>query len=347
MFSFFKSFFRKSRGLRPGDVILGQARYELLEELGRGGQGQVFLAKVLGAAGFEKTAAVKVMRLAGETCQKRKDVQSFVNEAKLAAMMTHENIIQIFQLDHTSQGYFYVLEYVDGITLHDLLEDHRRAGKPLPYPLAVFITSQIARGLAYAHNLTDKEGRPLHIVHRDICIRNIMINCEGVPKLMDFGLAKTVRSREEGNFAVGKWGFMPPEQLVDSAKVDFRGDIYSLGIVFFHLLSGKSPRNSQWTDEERFQFIQTNRLDWGLLPPDVPDKYREILHKMLETNPDDRYANTRDLLTALEEAIYSDGYGPTIVKLSDYLTTFLPGRFQKRGPAKEEEKLDATQTAKL
>ncbi|MBR6372806.1 MAG: serine/threonine protein kinase [Victivallales bacterium] len=310
--------------IKPGDILCGITRYEVIGEIGRGGQGKVYQVKILGASGFEKIAAVKVLR---RNALDSVHIRSFVNEAKLASRLVQPNIVQIFHLDYVKGVYFCVLEYVDGITLHELLDFHVKIKRKLPYELAVFIVAQIARGLAYAHNFTTSDGTALNITHRDVCIRNIMIDREGVPKLMDFGLAKTTETQDNSERIIGKWGFMSPEQAITPSTVDFRSDIYSLGIVLFHLLSGESPRENHLHLKDRLVVIRENHLNWNLLPSDIPAGVHDILRRMLATNPDDRYSDTGVLLTDLEKSIYTQGYGPTIVTMSSYLHELMPGRF--------------------
>lgn len=325
--------------LRPGDVLSGESRYLIVSEIASGGMGTVYRARLLGAAGFEKTVAVKTLKK--ELAADGELIGNFVDEAKLVAHLVHENIVQIYQLEHGRHGYFFVLELVDGITLRQLLEHHAQARVRLPMEWAVFITAQIARALAYAHNFRAADGTALHIVHRDICIHNIMINREGVPKLMDFGVAKSaIGSGPTRNS--GKLDFMPPEQLKDHIKVDFRGDIYSLGIVFFWLLSSQSPRNPALPGEDKLAEIADNRLRWELLPADLPPPVLAMLHTMLATDPAARYDDTAELLFELESYIYADGYGPTIVKLAAYLRNFLPGIFGSV-PLSAQKSMDVTQ----
>jgi serine/threonine protein kinase len=220
------------------EELLSKTAYKNISKIAEGGMGAVYKAQQKGTAGFEKTVAIKTLLECYS--QNKNFVDRFVSEAKLVADLVHENIVQIYQLDHYKGTYFFVLEFVNGISLHDFLNFLNKTQVQLPQKLAVFIASRIARGLAYAHSRCDASGVPLSIVHCDVCPRNIMITTEGLPKLADFGIAKaqTIGNQESMD---GKLPYMSPEQA-NKQNMDFRSDIYSLGMVLFFMLSGKSAR---------------------------------------------------------------------------------------------------------
>ncbi len=305
-------------------VVQGHIEYDIIRKLGEGGMGAVYLAKIKGVSGFEKVVAIKTM--VDQYSNDPKFAARFVEEAKLVANLIHENIVQIYQLDRVKAGYYFILEYVDGISLHDFMEFHVRAHLALPPALAVFIAARVARGLAYAHSRRDADGNLLNIVHCDVCTHNIMINTEGVPKLMDFGIAKAV-NRDGMEGISGKVGFMAPEQAEKNAKLTFAADIYSLGIVLFYLLSGQLTRTLKGELIEILMEVRANSIQWDRLPQGLDPELLEILRAMLAANPEERYQNTSELAHDLEYYIYKDGYGPTIVTLANYMRETMPGRF--------------------
>ncbi len=306
------------------DRIGGAMEYVIVKEIAKGGMGAVYLAKLQGVAGFEKVVAIKT--LLEKFSQDEAFVERFIAEAKLVANLVHENIVQIYQLERTGDVYYFVLEFVDGIALYQLMEFHRVLRRRMPVPLAVFVVSRIARGLSYAHSRTDGEGKPLNIVHCDVCLHNIMINSEGVPKLTDFGIARATNIKEIGSVS-GKLAFMAPEQAHRDGVIDFRTDIYSLGVVLFYLLTGTYSRNLDKPVGEMLEDIRNGVVNWSELPADLDPALVAILKRMLANKPQDRYQCSDDMARELEYFIYKDGYGPTIVALAKYLRELMPGRF--------------------
>jgi eukaryotic-like serine/threonine-protein kinase len=297
--------------------------YRIVNKIAEGGMGAVYKAQKIGAEGFEKTVAIKTLL---ECYSKdRKFIDKFVSEAKLVANLVHENIVQIYQLDRHKGEYFFVLEFVNGISLYSFMDFLVKAKIQLPEKLAVFIASRIARGLAYAHSRCDANGEPLSIVHCDVCPHNIMITTEGLPKLTDFGIAKAKTMSNDDSVA-GKLPFMSPEQA-KGRDLDFRSDIYSLGTVLFFMLAGRNSRRTDIGVKEILKEAQANTIHWELMPDSIDEELLEIIANMLATKPDDRYQDTSELARSLEYHIYKDGYGPTIVTLSEYMREQMPVLF--------------------
>ena len=307
--------------------IENRCTLKIVREIASGGMGTVSEAIQIGAGGFAKRVAIKEIlqsSIGDESC-----VEMLMAEAKLVANLVHENIIQIYQLNQSRGGYYIVMEYVNGLPLSEFIQLHHRMPakkRIIPTELAVFITSRIARGLAYAHRRTDPFGKPLHIVHRDVCPKNIMVTTEGLPKLGDFGIAfVTNQQASDSNYcAIGKFGYMAPEQAA-SGNVDFRADIYSLGLVLFELLTMSKCRG-KWSDNLMMAAVN-GWIDWDLLPRSVPKALRKLLEKMLASYPSQRFESTDELAQALEMYIYGKGYGPTVVTLEKYLRELAPSLY--------------------
>ncbi len=170
------------------EKFFSKTNYSVVKKIAEGGMGAVYKAQQKGIAGFEKTVAIKT--LLGHVSKNPQFIDRFVFEAKLVANLVHENIVQIYQLDRHKGEYFFILEFVNGISLFSFVDFLIRTKTLLPEKLAVFIASRIARGLAYAHSRCDANGKPLSIVHCDVCPHNIMLTTEGLPKLTDFGIAR-------------------------------------------------------------------------------------------------------------------------------------------------------------
>lgn len=312
---------------------LSNTTYTIVDKIAEGGMGAVYKAQQKGIAGFEKTVAIKT--LLGKLSKNRKFIDRFILEAKLVANLVHENIVQIYQLDRYRGKYFFVLEFVNGISLHNFADILNKAKIRLPEKLAVFTASRIARGLAYAHTRCDASGEPLSIVHCDVCPQNIMISTEGLPKLTDFGIAKATIT---GNIdsVDGKLPFMSPEQA-RGEKLDFRSDIFSLGMVLFYMISGKSARQLNASFEDILKQARENEINWDALPDNIDKELLKIITKMLASSPDERYQDTAELARDLEYHIYKDGYGPTIVTLSEYMRKQMPALFEKASGYKKED----------
>ena len=296
--------------------------FEIIDSIAEGGMGAVYKARQIGVEGFEKTVAIKTLR---EELSKDKTFTSmFIEEAKLVANLVHENIVQIYQLGKKKKMYYFVMEYVEGISLHDFINIHTKTGMHVPVKLAVFIASRIARGLAYAHSRIDSTGEPLNIVHRDICPNNVLINTEGLTKLTDFGIAKArLKVTDLSSALMGKFPYMSPEQA-NKEHLDFRSDIYSLGLVLFQLLAGETARNLDQPTAGILKDAKKGYVEWSLLPEGLDFHLYELLKKSLSLDPDERYQSTSELARDLEYYIYKDGYGPTIVSLADYMREECP-----------------------
>jgi eukaryotic-like serine/threonine-protein kinase len=216
-------------------VLFG--KYQLLALLTRGGMGEVWKARSHGVEGFEKTLVVK--RILPALSEDARFVEMFVDEAKLAVALTHANIVQVFDLGVVDGQYFIAMEYVPGLDLGRLLALARRAGRRLPSELAVYIASEVAKALDYAHRRRGPDLTPLGIVHRDVSPENVLISLEGEVKLADFGIA---RSRDSvvspADLPPGKYAYLAPEQA-RREELDARADVFALGAVLFEMLTGE------------------------------------------------------------------------------------------------------------
>jgi serine/threonine protein kinase len=278
----------------------------------------VYEAEQHGASGFIKRVAIKVIRQS--YANQKLFIENFIGEAKLVADLIHTNIVQTYHLGKIGGQYYMVMEFVRGVNLEQFIEQHRRQRIPVPVDLAVFITSRVARGLAYAHTKCDREGRHLNIVHRDIGPKNILMALEGDVKLTDFGIAKALdlMYNEEGKVIAGKDEYLSPEQA-NYGITDARADLFPLGIVLTELLLGKNVFRSSDRAQSRRNILGMTIPRFSSLRPDIDEKLEAIIQRALERDRDRRYQSALEMLTALEMYIYGHGYGPTNEKLSVYL----------------------------
>ena len=298
--------------------VFNEIHYEMVRKLAEGGMGVVYEAEQLGAGRFRKVVAVKLIReeySAIEEFQK-----NFIGEARLVADLIHTNIVQTYHLGQVGGQYFMVMEFVRGVNLEQFIERHRALDKPVPIDLAAFIVSRIARGLTYAHQKRDREGRHLNIVHRDIGPKNILMAYEGDVKLTDFGIAKALdlMYNEEGKVIAGKDEYLSPEQA-SYAITDARADLFPLGIVLTEILLGRNIFRGTDRTQSRRNILTMPIPQFITLRADIDAGLEAIIHKLLQRDRDKRYQSAFEVLNDLEVYLYSDRYGPTNEKLGVYL----------------------------
>lgn len=209
-------------------------RYILEKSLSRGGMGEVFLTI---AKAVWKRCVIKTIR--GDLTGDEEFIGRFADEAKIMMRIQHENIIRVFDAGKVGSDYYIAMEYVHGRDLGDVLDRAYERGEPMPTQLGLYVADKLLDGLEYAHKLTDEQGRHMGVVHRDISPQNVLIGFDGSVKLIDFGLARTdlLPARTQGALAVGKYGYMSPEQARHE-KIDGRADIYSTGVMLFEVFTG-------------------------------------------------------------------------------------------------------------
>jgi eukaryotic-like serine/threonine-protein kinase len=298
--------------------VFNEIHYEMIRKLAEGGMGMVYEAVQLGAGNFRKVVAVKLIREEYSVIEEFQN--NFIGEARLVADLIHTNIVQTYHLGQVGGQYFMVMEFVRGVNLEQFLEKHRALGRQVSVDIAVFIISRVARGLTYAHQKRDREGRPLRIVHRDIGPKNVLLAYEGDVKLTDFGIAKALdlMYNEEGKVIAGKDEYLSPEQATYSVT-DARADLFPLGIVLTELLLGKNIFRSADRAQSRRNILTMPVPQFSTLRPDIDPKLEAIIQRALIRDREKRYQSASDFLTDLEMYLYSDRYGPTNEKLGVYM----------------------------
>ncbi len=278
-------------------------KYTLLEKLAVGGMAEIYKAKTFGAEGFEKLLAIK--KILGHAAADKEFIDMLIDEAKLSVLLSHANIVQVYDLGKVGDDYFISMEYIHGVNMRDILYRLREKNKKMPIELAVYVVSEVCKGLDYAHRKTDSNNQALGIVHRDISPQNILISYEGEVKIVDFGIAKAAMniSHTMAGILKGKIAYMSPEQAMGKA-VDHKTDLFSLGILFFEALTGKKL----YTGESQFEVlkkIRTTRIDTAKLPDSIPEILKPIVAKALAYRPEDRYNSASDMQVALTKYLYA------------------------------------------
>ena len=299
-------------------TIQNEFRYEIVRKIFEGGMGIVYEAEQHGARDFVKRVAIKIIR--PNFGSQKMFMDNFIGEAKLVADLIHTNIVQTYHLGETNGLAFIAMELIRGVNLEQFTHQLADKKRVLPKELAVFITSRVARGLAYAHAKADKHGRPLGIVHRDVSFKNIMIAFEGDVKLTDFGIAKAkgFLTDQEGEVVAGKPDYMSPEQA-DFQITDKRSDLFSAGVVLANLVLGRNIFKGATAEESRQRILHQPIPDFRALDPRVDDRLNDILHHCLAHDANRRYASADELMHDLELYIYGAGYGPTNETLGKFI----------------------------
>jgi eukaryotic-like serine/threonine-protein kinase len=277
-------------------------RYQLLVAVARGGMGQVWLARLQGARGFNKLVAVKTL-LTGEQDTKRLEGM-LQEEARIASMIQHANVVHTIELGEHEGLLYLVMEWVDGEPLGFLLTRAAERGG-MPVGIAAALVSQVLAGLHAAHELNDHSG-PLGVVHRDVSPHNILITYDGVAKLLDFGVAKATlqtSSNTETGEVKGKFSYMAPEQIL-GGEVDRRCDVFAAGIVLYFVSTGRHP----FKHANTAAVIHSITTDDPVAPPssfldDYPAELEYVVMKALEKDVNKRWATAEDMRVALERAM--------------------------------------------
>lgn len=298
--------------------IFEKLNYELVRVIAVGGMGTVYEAVQYGTENFKKTVAIKIIL---EKYSAIKEFRSnFIGEARLVADLIHTNIVQTYHLGSYKGQYFMVMEYVNGMNLEDFLFRHQYIKQHIPVDLATFVISRICRGLAYAHQKDDEEGRLLGIVHRDVNPKNIMLTTEGNVKLTDFGIAKAkdLMYNKEGEVIAGKDEYLSPEQA-NKEVTDSRADIFSCGVILAELLLSYNIFEGSTGAETRNNILKGEIPNFSALDDRVDETLNAILQRALMRSREKRYQSAAEMMLALEMYLYKDGYGPTNEKLAEYI----------------------------
>ena len=293
-------------------------RYEILKHLAQGGMAEVLLARSVGIEGFERHVVIK--RIRTEQAQNSQFVKMFLDEARLAAALHHQNIVQVHDIGQEDGEYFFAMEYVHGEDVRTLLRQASMRKQLLPIEHAITIVVAAAAGIHHAHEQLGADRKPLGIVHRDISPANILIGFDGGVKVVDFGIAKAAsRSTETASGTIkGKVAYMSPEQST-GRPVDRRADVFALGIVLYELVT---VRRLFKADSD---FLMMTAIVQGHIPlptqyrPDVPPELVEIIMKALSVRPDDRYPTADAMRLALEQFATKAGLQTSTSLLADYI----------------------------
>ncbi|NVB82717.1 MAG: protein kinase [Kofleriaceae bacterium] len=318
--------------------LLGKrlGKYEILALLALGGTAEIYLARIGGTAGFEKYVVVKCLH--DHLADDPDFVKMFLDEARLAAVLDHSNIVQTFELGEYENRYYMVMEFLAGLSLAMVVRraQERLQGGYIPVPLVLNIAAQSCAGLHYAHERT-ANGKPLNMVHRDISPQNLVISFEGVVKVVDFGIARAElrETKTKAGTIKGKFAYMSPEQCVANA-VDRRTDVFALGVIVHELLTGRRlfKRNSPY---ETYQAV----LECNVEPPSklnnqLDPALDEIVMKAVQKDKDKRYPTAEAFGDAMLGYLHHRGKGSGGSELGRFFEAHFTQEIEEHGERMRE-----------
>jgi serine/threonine-protein kinase len=274
-------------------------KYRMVQQLASGGMARIFLASIDGPDGFSKPCVIK--RVLPEYANLEAFSRMFADEAKVAALLTHPNIVQVFDFGRIDGQYYLAMEWIQGQSLDRVLRHAWKGAFPLGPRVAVEVGLAVSAALDYAHSKTLPDGTPLKLVHRDITPGNVLVSREGNVKLADFGIVKTAVNLERTVAGVvkGKYPYMSPEQITNK-DLDHRSDLYSLGIVLYEASTGRRLFKRDTVEATILAASQAQVAPPSEVAPGFPPGLERIILRLLAKNPEARYQSARELHDDLE-----------------------------------------------
>jgi serine/threonine-protein kinase len=279
-------------------------KYMLVRKLAEGGMAEIFLAKQVGVEGFEKNVVIK--RMLPHLSEVPDFVSMFLDEARLAATLSHPNVVQISDLGFADGCYFICMEYLAGEDFAAVIRVMRRRNMQVPLHITLRVLADAAAGLHYAHEATDQRGNPLNLVHRDVSPSNIFITYSGQVKMLDFGIAKAESraSTTSAGVVKGKYQYMSPEQG-RGESVDRRSDVFSLGVSLYEALTGQRPfvRDSDLAVLKAVLEGQYEPV--RLVRPDLPLEVESIVTRAMALEREHRFESALEFSTEIDKYLSS------------------------------------------
>jgi len=294
-------------------------KYHLLEKIATGGMAEVWRARFDGTAGFEKILVIK--KILATLAESEEFITLFRDEAKMASRLAHVNIVQTFELDQVEGQHYMAMEYVHGLDLSRLASRARRVGD-FPIGLALFITCEVLKALAFAHDHSDEKG-PLNVIHCDISPQNILISYAGEVKLTDFGISRAAFQSDAGHKVIrGKYAYMSPEQ-VGGKTLTRHTDLFSLGIVVYEILTGTRLFKAKNRDETLARVRRAEVPSPRGYRPEISEALEAFLLKALARKAEDRYASAGEMLNALSALVIAERHRATNNDLAAFMRTVI------------------------
>ena len=292
----------KVKLLDPSDKKRKLDRYELIGELASGGMATVYLARLAGAGGFQRFVAIK--RLHPHLAAEEEFIEMFLDEARLAAGIHHPHVVPILEVGQTSNGYYLVMEYIEGDTLARVVARSLSQGKEVPRPILFRILLDTLAGLHAAHELADDRGSLVQLVHRDCSPQNILVGVDGCSRITDFGVARASSrlSNTRADRLKGKLAYMSPEQAQGDVELDRRSDLFAMGVILWEVLASRRlfKADTEAGTMRRVLLEPIARL--SSVVPSVHRAIDEVCSRALERNIARRFQSAAEMADALERA---------------------------------------------
>ena len=311
------------------DVIRQLGRYELLRRIAVGGMGEIFLARMRGAAGFEKQVIIKT--ILPHLAEEPEFVSKFLDEGRIVVQLTHGNIVPVFDMGEENGEYFIAMEYISGRDLREVIKRLAHEGKTMPVDLCVYVIIEACKGLGYAHRKLDEQGQELQLVHRDVSPSNILISHEGEVKVIDFGIARATgrRAQTVSGRIQGKFNYMSPEQA-SGLHVDERSDLFSTAVVLYEMLTGVRPFQGD-TDLKTLDLVRRCEVDpASLFRPEIPQELDDILGRALCHSLEDRYRSIDAMQADLQHYLYTAGQPVGVKDFIEFLRELFPEGVERK-----------------
>jgi len=311
----------------PDNLGAPFGKYRVVRKLGEGAFGAVYEALLPGPMGFTKRVAIKKLR-SYLVAEDPTFVQSMVNEARIGGLLHHDNIVDVMEFDQVDDDYYIAMEYVDGLTLADIIRICRHNETLLPRFAALKLATDICRGLHYAHTLEGPDGQSLDLIHRDLKPTNVIVNTAGTAKILDFGIAKAASNlfnTTATSVSKGTPRYMSPEQITAEGALTYRSDIFSLGVMLYELFTGRVLFDAPSLPGLALKIV-------GALPQDdlegVETAFpgtRAIVERALQQKPEDRYPDVQAMAADLMEL---GRHYPPQADMVEVMTRLTPHRDQ-------------------
>lgn len=309
--------------------------YRLRKRLAAGGMGELFLAEKIGPEGFVKPVVLKCVL--PSLVKDKAFIKLFEDEARLAALLNHPNIAQIYDFGVEDGTYYLVMEYVPGYTVDDIRRKLRSIGQFMPLQHIACIASQVCQGLHYAHTLTDGRGESIGLVHRDVSPHNLIVSIDGSVKLVDFGIAKARAglTRVQAKGAVGKFGYMSPEQA-QGGQVAGSSDVFSLGVCLWELTTNQRLNDPKLEEAPPYDPAHPLRGP-ETVRPELPRQFLQILQRALAIRVSDRFSTAEEMHLALERFQVAMTHYAGQAALAHYIRDLVEGKVEaSKTPAPPE-----------